>query len=277
VLQVADIHLNPAAWEVIRSVSQQFAVQVIVDSGDISDHGTTAERRFVSAIKGLRVPYVYVRGNHDSMGIQQAVGAEPNAVVLDAGQVHTVAGLRFIGEGDPRFTPDQSVDAVGESTEAEAGRVLAGAAAAASPRPDIAVVHDPVMGRQLDGAVPLVLAGHLHRRSTQVLAAGTRLFIQGSTGGAGLRALEGEAPTPIECTVFYFDAATKALQAWDDVTLGGLGLTSAQINRTLAPDEVARLHAGAGRSTRTPIRSAPPPAPVARAPEVSAPRAAGPR
>jgi hypothetical protein len=69
-----------------------------------------------------------------------------------------------------------------------------------------------------------------------MLPGGTRMFIQGTTGGAGLRALEGETPEPVECSVLYFDAKTKRLQAWDDITLGGLGLTSAQINRTLAPE-----------------------------------------
>ena len=48
------------------------------------------------------------------------------------------------------------------------------------------------------------------------MQSGTRLFIQGSTGGAGLRALETEKPTPIECSVLYFDRATRRLVAWDE-------------------------------------------------------------
>jgi len=262
-LQVTDIHLNPAAWNVIAEVTKQFGIQVIVDSGDISDHGTAAERRFIAPIKGLRVPYVFVRGNHDSMAIQGAIAAMPNAVVLDGGHVREVAGLRLVGDGDPRFTPDMSMNPVGEAAETEAGRILAGDIRAVSPGPDIAVVHDPTMGRELDGSVPLVLAGHVHKRSTQILPAGTRLFIQGSTGGAGLRALEGAAPTPIECTVFYFDATTKHLQAWDDITLGGLGLASVQINRTLAPEEAAHRHATAGGPLPTPDMPTAAPMPAA--------------
>jgi predicted MPP superfamily phosphohydrolase len=269
VLDVSDLHLNPAAWDVIRSITAQFGIGVIVDSGDITDHGTSAERRFVAPIADLKVPYVYVRGNHDSTAIQQAVAAEPNAVVLDGGMVREVGGLRFIGEGDPRFTPDRSTEPAGEDMVAQAGQVTAGAATAATPRPDVAVVHDPVMGQQLDGIVPLVLAGHLHKRGNQVLKAGTRLFVQGSTGGAGLRALEGATPTPIECSVLYFDAVTKHLQAWDDITVGGLGLTSAQIDRTLAPEEAAHLHATAGGGP--PPAESEPAAPTAAAVE-GAPR-----
>ncbi|MFD0856364.1 hypothetical protein ACFQ07_29260, partial [Actinomadura adrarensis] len=58
----------------------------------------------------------------------------------------------------------------------------------------------------------------------------------GSTGGAGLRGLEHEQPTPIELSVLYFSRATHRLQGWDDIRLGGLGLTSAQIERRLEPN-----------------------------------------
>ncbi len=241
VLHVSDIHLNPASWQVIRSISEQFRVGLIIDSGDISDHGSKAERSFVDAIKDLNLPYVYVRGNHDSQAIADAVAAQPNAVVLDRGETREVAGLKLTGEADPRFTPDRSTKPIDNKQLAFLGRDLAYRLTIAGDKPDVAVLHDPTMGYPLDGSVPLVLAGHSHSRSTKLLEQGTRMFIQGSTGGAGLRALEGAAPTPIECSVLYFDAATKRLQAWDDITIGGLGLTSAQINRTLAPEETARV------------------------------------
>lgn len=236
VLHVADIHLNPAAWEVIRSISQQFKVALIIDSGDITDHGSKAERRFVDTIADLGVPYVYVRGNHDSQAIADEVAAQPNAVVLDDGNTVNVDGLKITGDGDPRFTPDRSTPVLTNQTVAELGESVAAKVRVSGTKPDIAVVHDPTQGAGFDGVVPLVLAGHVHSRSTKVLPGGTRMFIQGTTGGAGLRALEGETPEPVECSVLYFDAKTKRLQAWDDITLGGLGLTSAQINRTLAPE-----------------------------------------
>lgn len=248
VLHVADIHLNPASWDVIKTLSEQFQVQVIVDSGDITDHGLRAERRFVNSIADLKLPYVWVRGNHDSLTIQEAVDAQPNAVVLDRGAVADVAGLRFIGDGDPRFTPDRSEEPLNEAGVAVAGRALAAAAQRTTPPPNVAVVHDPAQGVPLDGSVPLVLAGHAHNRSTELMENGTRMFVQGSTGGAGLRALEGETPIAVQATVFYFDSETKRLQAWDDVDIGGLGLHSVQVSRTIAPEEKARVGAEPGRA-----------------------------
>jgi len=235
VLHVSDLHLNPAAWEVIGSLVEQFQVAAVVDSGDISDRGSAAEDVFMDRIAELDVPYVWVRGNHDSMGTQRAVAAQPNAVVLDGDTVE-VAGLRFYGAGDPRFTPDKALENPTDEEVAALGAEQARGVAEADPPVDVAVLHDPLQGEGFSGVVPLVLSGHGHERWTEVRETGTRIFVQGSTGGAGLRGLEHDEPTPYQASVLYFDAETKRLQAWDDITLGGLGLSSAQIERHLESD-----------------------------------------
>ncbi|WP_433229066.1 metallophosphoesterase family protein [Actinomadura formosensis] len=237
VLHVSDIHLNPAAWNVIKSVSTQFKVDLIVDSGDLMDHGSKPEDKFADSISDLKVPYVYVRGNHDSKGSQKAVGRQKNAIVLD-GDTREVKGLRIYGLGDPRFTPDKSTrdDFLGADQLYAEGLRHAEKLRASGTVPDLVVTHDPTEGEAFSGITPLALAGHTHTRSTKLLPTGTRLFVQGSTGGAGLRGLEHEQPTPIELSVLYFSRASHRLQGWDDLRLGGLGLTSAQIERHLEPE-----------------------------------------
>ncbi|WP_394347294.1 metallophosphoesterase family protein [Streptomonospora litoralis] len=238
VLHVSDLHLNPAAWNVIRSLREQFQVDLIVDSGDISDRGSAAEDIFVNDIESLEVPYVWVRGDRDSMGTQRAVAAQDNAVVLDD-EVREVGGIVFYGAGDPRFAPDQTLDNPTAEEVAAIGAQQAASLEDREPAPDVAVFHDPVQGRAFSGRVPLVLAGHEHSRRTETRPTGTRYIVQGSTGGAGLGALDrggSDEPTPYEASVLYFDAETKRLQAWDGVTLGGLGLTSAQIERHVVDD-----------------------------------------
>ncbi|MEY9214848.1 metallophosphoesterase family protein [Thermobifida halotolerans] len=269
VLHVSDLHLNPAAWEVIGSLVEQFQVHVVVDSGDISDRGSAAEDVFMDQIADLDVPYVWVRGNHDSMGTQRAVAAQPNAVVLDD-DIAEVAGLRFYGAGDPRFTPDKALDNPTNEEVAAIGAEQARGIEDADPPVDVAVLHDPLQGAAFSGVVPLVLSGHGHKRWTEVRETGTRFFVQGSTGGAGLRGLEHDEPTPYEASVLYFDAETKRLHAWDDITLGGLGLSSAQIERHVETDpdrEIVPLPATPGPSvtpspTSTPT-GAPTPTPTA--------------
>lgn len=109
VLHVSDIHLNPASWKIIASLVKQYAIDVIVDSGDTMDHGTSAENGFLDPIPDLGAPYIWVRGNHDSLVTQRYLERLKNVHVLDDGRAITVAGLRFAGIGDPQFTPDRSV------------------------------------------------------------------------------------------------------------------------------------------------------------------------
>ncbi|MEU6393338.1 metallophosphoesterase [Streptomyces sp. NPDC046939] len=239
VLHVSDIHLNPASWKIIGSLVEQYKISVIIDTGDTMDHGSAAENAFLDPIRDLGAPYVWVRGNHDSRTTQNYLSSRkrfPNVRVLDDGRAVTVAGLRIAGTGDPQYTPDRSTAALGDPAERLAGIRLASAIRdqrTAGTPVDIALAHEPVAARETDGTVPLVLAGHIHRQKMEVLPLGTRMRTEGSTGGSGLRAVEGEHPDPVEASVLYLDSATKRLQAWDEIRLGGLGLTTAEVSRHL--------------------------------------------
>ncbi|MFD3912433.1 metallophosphoesterase [Streptomyces sp. NPDC058603] len=240
VLHVSDIHLNPAAWHIIGSLVEQYGIGVIIDSGDTMDHGASAENTFLDPIADLDVPYVWVRGNHDSRGTQEYLRRMKNVRVLDEGRAVTVGGVRVAGSGDPQFTPDRSVEAQGDPAERMTGIRLASALRdqrRAGTPVDIAVAHNPVAARETDGLVPLALSGHIHHRETEMLPHGTRLKIEGSTGGGGLRAVQNDSPEKVQMSVLYLDRTTKRLQAWDEITLGGLGLTTAEVSRHL-PQEV---------------------------------------
>ncbi len=101
-----------------------------------------------------------------------------------------------------------------------------------------------------------MLAGHTHEREVTRLDGGTLLMVQGSTGGAGLRALQGEFPEPLTCTVLYLDPETGALTAYDQITLGGLGQTEVTIEREV----VGPLETGGADGA--PPSPAPPPSPL---------------
>jgi predicted phosphodiesterase len=269
VLHVSDLHDDPRGIEVIQRLVKQFHIDVVADTGDISDHGTALENRYVQFIHGLGVPYVYVKGNHDSSTTVAGVKAQ-GAKVLDDSTL-AVAGLRFFGSPDPRFTPDQQRDD-DSMTKAELqrdGDKVAGILADHEPPPvDVAMVHDPAIGGQLAGETPVVLAGHLHKRGV-VRRNGTIMLIEGSTGGAGLRSLDGDTPTPLECSILYFDRKAKQLQAYDDITVGGLGLASVQINRHVveplspspSPSPTESISPSGSPSPSTPVGSGGPPTP----------------
>lgn len=241
VLHVSDIHLNPQAFTLIRRIVDQFGVDVVVDTGDLNDWGTRLEGRFAEEIESVDVPYVFVRGNHDSAATARVVAAQENAVVLDDDAV-TVAGLRLWGIGDPRFTPDKSRAGSGDDEQEVADdvapEVAEDLAAADEEEPvDIALVHDPRTAADLGGLVPLVLAGHRHEREVEDLGDGTQLRVEGSTGGAGLRGLQGDEPVPLQASILYVEADDGLLRAVDGVTVGGVTDSDVRIEREVVDPE----------------------------------------
>jgi hypothetical protein len=217
------------------------------------------------------VPYLYVRGNHDSTVTAAAVARQRNAVVLE-NSTSTVNGLTIAGIGDPEFTPDKSeappaqdADEPVESPLAGAGEELATTIRGSTKPVDIALVHDPAMAAPLSGTCPVVLAGHRHQREVSMLPAApgqppTRLMVEGSTGGAGLRGLEGEEPTPLALSVLYFDE-NRALKAYDDIRLGGTGQSEVTLERNVIgaePEPTAGPSASTGTTPSTNPDGAPP-------------------
>jgi predicted MPP superfamily phosphohydrolase len=313
VLHISDIHLNPLGYDLTARLVKQFGVNLVIDTGDITTWGTEVESATLSRIRQVGVPYVFVRGNHDSARTQRAVAANPNAVVLDGG-VAEVGGLVIAGLGDPRFTPDASVTVPSPGTPPSSGAPPSAAASeapptATSPRPstaaqavvqgedpeliegrrlarlirswdaahpdrpvDIAAFHEPAGTPPLDGLVPLALAGHLHHRVVKTYPQGTRLMVEGSTGGAGFDSLkpsEGQ-PVPLSATVLYLarsGARAGQLLAYDEVTVGGFGLASVSLERTVLRPDAAQLTPG---QLRGPLACPDPTSPAAAGSPASA-------
>ena len=252
VLHISDLHLNPLGYDLTDNLVTQFGVDAVVDTGDTTTWGTGAEASFLDRIGAIGVPYVWVRGNHDSADTQAQVAAQ-GAIVLDQGATAEVAGLVLAGQGDPVFTPDgEGAAATGsaEEVQEQANEVLAdgiGTWDGANPdNPvDVALVHDPSGLAPLYGRVPLVLAGHLHKRSVTLDASGTRVMVEGTTGGAGvtsagLNRLADGSPLPLSATLLYFGRSGNdegQLLAYDEVTVGGLGLAEVNLQRTVLGDE----------------------------------------
>ncbi len=251
VLHISDIHDNPLGFDLAVRLAAQFHAAAVIDTGDVTTNGTPLEAAQLDRIGQLGVPYVFIRGNHDSVSTQAAVAAQKNAVVLDD-RVTTVAGLTIAGIGDPRFTPVEGSAAPDRPEAVASSAQLAGTIRAydgthADDPVDIALVHDPQAADPLGGTVPVVLAGHLHKRETRTVD-GTKILVEGSTGGAlitsdGLIKAEAGTALPLEASLLYFAAGGPdrgRLLAYDEVTVGGLGLTSVSISRTVVrPGDVA--------------------------------------
>jgi Calcineurin-like phosphoesterase len=221
VLHVSDVHLNPAGFDLAKQLAEKFEVAAVVDSGDMGTWGLPQERRVARRVGEFRVPYLFAKGNHDSPGMVEAVRANRNARVLDDSGV-TVKGIRFHGVADPVFSPGQGYrNPEFERLKEQRSVALATALGGQSSRPDVLVVHDPLLARYALGHVATVLEGHLHSFGSQVTN-GSRELRTGTVGGAGPDGLRAKEPVPYTAEILYFDPDTRRPVAVDRITVGAL-------------------------------------------------------
>ncbi len=204
-------------------VANRFNVEAVIDSGDATAEGSPLETAFLDRIPGFEIPYIFIRGNHDSMITQDAVAAKSNARVLDGGTTD-LDGLTIFGVGDPLFTPDKTVEQPSNDEQKEAKRAFAHTVQeqieALDGVPDIVVVHDAVTSIRLPGKVPLVIHGHEHKWSRED-EDGTLTLGVGSTGAAGLKSLSPDSNSAIALQVLYLDRSDHTLLGYDRIEVRG--------------------------------------------------------
>lgn len=241
-LHVSDIHSNPLGVEVARQLAIQFRVEAIIDTGDLTSFGEPIEQRIGELIATIPVPYLFVPGNHDSPALREALAGIPNVNVLEQGTAG-IRDLTILGWADPAFT------ASGQLTTEESNRLqldVAPAVAGAVERlaPDVLAVHHADLARESLGRVPLVLAGHGHRRRLREIE-GTRIMEVGSTGATGLGSFLVEAEMDYEAQVLYFK--NRRAVAVDYVRFRSLGSEFVIERRLLAAAEAEQQSLPAGR------------------------------
>lgn len=271
IVAVSDVH-SRNVYPLIRSTVDAFSCTVaVVDGGDFVDWGEDFESRFFdqpdrvpfrrlrTSISDLGVPYLVVRGNHDSdstMSALRAAGARELA-----GRVVEVGGLRVAGQGLPRdgdasdlFTPDDGPDEDRRGYEEAQDRIGEELADLASRRDtDVAVVHYPRSGELLFGDVPVVVTGHTHRQSTRTVDDTFHLQL-GSVGGAGLRSFDtaGGEPLAQQWAVIKFDRSCRllgvTLLSADSLGGGDIVATEVVVERDEASDGAAGQGGAGGRT-----------------------------
>ena len=234
ILHISDVHLNPAGFDLAERLATQFEVAAVVDTGDMGTWGLAFEPSVAQRVGDFHVPYIFVKGNHDSPDVVSAVAANRNAHVL-ANQAIEVAGIRFFGAGDPTFSPGEGYryddfERLKELRSVEVAHDLD----LQIPPTDVLLVHDPRQATYALGHVPTVLDGHLHAFGTQ-LTNGTRLLTTGTVGGAGPDGLRQKQPVPYSAEVLYFDEQTRRPIGVDRITVHSLE-SSFSVDRELLPE-----------------------------------------
>jgi predicted phosphodiesterase len=234
ILHISDVHLNVTSLDLARQLAEQFDVAAVVDTGDMGTWGLPPERRVASLVGRFRVPYLFVKGNHDNADMVAAVAANRNARVLDHRAVE-VEGIRFYGVADPTFTPGRGYQVEKfEQLKVAQSVAVGGALDALAARPDVLLVHDGRLAAYARGRVATVLDGHLHQFGTELLH-GTRTLQTGTVGAAGPDGLRTAKLPPSTAEVIYFSRATRRPVAADRITVQSIG-SSFSVERVLLPE-----------------------------------------
>jgi len=221
-LHISDIHNNPAAVDFVRKLAENFQVQAVIDTGDLTDFGLEIETSLSKGLARLNKPYLFVAGNHDSQATVKAVQTtNANALILN-GQPVTAVNLNILGAPDPSSarpgqgsvdTPEDVLRAAGERLLSDYQRALF--------TPDIVCVHNPRQAEPLIGKARLILCGHMHSASVQ-MNQGTVICNAGTTGAAGVRYFDRKGGVPFTAAIVTFARSpSPRLLFIDQVVLDG--------------------------------------------------------
>ncbi len=219
-LHVSDIHNNPAAFEFISELVNNFKIELIIDTGDLTDYGTPLEAEIVNQISKIKIPYIFVPGNHDSPLINNRLKKAPFVRVLEKGSIK-IKGLTIFGQADPASQSYNS-DLAPEEEYTKAAESLKQTIRNMATTPDLIIVHNRKLVEDLIGKVPLILHGHDHQYRFTIEEK-TVINDAGTTGAAGIRGLTEEG-VPYSATILYWkknsDGAMN-LKALDSIKING--------------------------------------------------------
>ena len=202
VLHVSDIHNNPASLEFIDQVVKTFGIDVIIDTGDLSDFGTPLEAELFEGIKRIGVPYVVVPGNHETPDILSKLDLISNVIIIKKSS-ENITGLNISGIADPASeSPDFTSPSETEITKRAAQ--LEEMLDSGKKTPDIIAVHNPKIAEKFYGKAPVILSGHDHRFGIKVRN-GSVFIDAGTSGAAGIGSFRTNKEIPYTFVLLHFD------------------------------------------------------------------------
>ncbi|OKL54708.1 hypothetical protein BSZ39_02680 [Bowdeniella nasicola] len=246
-----DLHCNIALAGSIARIADAAGADLIINGGDTTTNGTSAERFCVDAFATAwkNYPVVVSDGNHDST-TTTAQEREVGWHVL-AGEALTVGGLRILGDIAPTITKlGQGTFAKREESKPEMAQRLATLACRAPI--DLMVVHDPYTQRvpENTGCAPMWISGHVHRRVGPEIvpgADGAQVRYTNASTGRGLKddTVMGAMGSDAEITILRFDTKHRSPIDYRVVSIrpdASVGITPLRpYYQLLASEAIARV------------------------------------
>ncbi|MGI6128711.1 MAG: metallophosphoesterase family protein [bacterium] len=217
VLHVSDLHNNPLAIDFISEINNNFIPDLIIDTGDLTDFGTTVEDTVLKHLTDLETPYYLVLGNHDSPIIAEKVADMTGVTLLEG--IEEVNNIKIMGIRDPGSLTHNLTPASSDQISAQVD-IIQGWLQSMNQAPFILAVHNPAIAEHFVGEIPVILTGHTHTSRIDI-STGTVLINAGTTGGAGVRGLLREKEVALTAALLYIDTSglTPVLDAVDIICL----------------------------------------------------------
>jgi predicted MPP superfamily phosphohydrolase len=227
IMFISDIHLA-AVYPLVGQYAANYHVNLIINTGDETEFGTTAELTpdFTAAIAAVTktTPMLWLAGNHDSPAVESVMSTIPGVTVLGSKQSTATGysvtastvnafGLTIAGVPDPRVYggpgPYGADDTkITDPLEQKAMDTAVAAIAKTKQQFDIFATHEPVAADQLRHDLPDRIrqtnSGHLHaQNATGDIQHGNDIdLVEGSTGAGGLdNIVRGVNRPPIEFSI----------------------------------------------------------------------------
>lgn len=214
VVLVSDLHCNTGMSHIIKTAAELSNAQIIFNAGDTTINGTTVEQVCVQSFaKAVPKGAVMVQadGNHDSTHTSdqaRALGIE----VLD-GKVIEVAGIKILGDSDPKATRfGQGSSLAGSETPAEEAQRLAETACQEDDGVDLLLIHTPTVGTPAmeSGCVAVQFSGHIHRhQGPERIGKGIRYISSTTAGAVSGQLTVGPLKGTAELSVLRFDKVNR--------------------------------------------------------------------
>lgn len=209
ILLVGDLHSNPIGVNLIRNITDAFVIDMIIDTGDLTDFGSSFEATFLQELNKIAVPYLFCPGNHDSPEIIETIQEMPTGKIL-VGDMIEIAGIKILGSPDPLYTSDSVIEDDKQKELLSQQLQIEKIKSQAELQPDIIVVHNSDVATALGNSFPLIITGHTHRQN--ITDKGDSLIINpGTTGAAGIRGLYSHEATPYSAAILYIKPGEKAI------------------------------------------------------------------
>lgn len=171
-LFVSDIH-GRNQYELMKEIIDRNTITAVIDTGDIVNFGRSEEleiTKMTQGIESLGVPYLFVRGNHDSLGpndfsLTERLAREAENVILlqpddSTFNVANLGGYSVAGLDSQGYNYGSEVADLATAHQPYVARFNE---AIEGQQIDLTLGHDPVLTEHLPGI--LKAHGHTHQPS----------------------------------------------------------------------------------------------------------------